>query len=124
MGWRGSANGIFTVKSVYHMAKERKLNRLAGSSHGGESDEQWRSIWKLKILNVEKLFLWKACKEILPTKVNLCKHHILNEAMYSICGLQEETGFHILWDCPSARDALGGSLKRSQKSIPHGPSFR
>lgn len=122
--WRGSANGLFTVKSAYHMAKEMELNRKAGSSQGGGFGELWRSIWKLRIPNAEKHFLWKACKEILPTKANLTQRHVLDDDMCPICGLHEETGFHILWDCSSARDVWRVSLKKFQKLIPDGPSFR
>jgi hypothetical protein len=40
-----------------------------------------------------------------------------------ICELEEETGFHIMWDCPSARDVWGGSLKKFQQCMISGCSF-
>ena len=40
-----------------------------------------------------------------------------------ICALEEETCFHILWSCPSARDVWGGSIKKFQKSSFTGPTF-
>jgi hypothetical protein len=72
----------------------------------------------------KKKFLWKACHEILPTKVSLHKRKVIEDTMCPICTLAEETCFHILWDCPSARDVWSGGLKKFQKSSSPGPTFR
>ncbi|KAJ0078579.1 hypothetical protein Patl1_23480 [Pistacia atlantica] len=39
-------------------------------------NKKWKKLWKLPITNAEKLFLWKACQDILPTKCNLVKKRI------------------------------------------------
>jgi hypothetical protein len=71
---------------------------------------------ELPIPNAEKNFLWRACHEILPTKASLFRRKVTIDVLCPICGLGEETCFHILWDCPSAKDVWGGSLKKFQKN--------
>ena len=88
-----------------------------------QTSAQWRHIWKLRLPNAEKNFIWRACKEILPTKNNLYRRKIVEDALCPICGLEEETSLHILWDCPSARDVWRTSIKKIQKSSIRGSNF-
>jgi hypothetical protein len=39
MIWRGSTNGIFSVKSAYHLAKEMEDRAMAGSSKGAPNND-------------------------------------------------------------------------------------
>ncbi|XP_059451003.1 uncharacterized protein LOC132181787 [Corylus avellana] len=77
--WRGTANGIFSVKSAYHLAKEVEDRDKAGCSMGLHKSDVWKLIWKLKIPNVEKNFIWRACQDILPTRDNLLRRRIAEE---------------------------------------------
>jgi hypothetical protein len=120
--WRGTTNGQFNVKSAYHAAMEKESQLQAGSSSTDEK-KMWVSLWGLQIPNAEKNFLWRACHEILPTKASLCRRKVTKDALCPICGLEEETCFHILWDCPLARDVWSGSLKKFQKSALDGLTF-
>ena len=66
--------GIFTVKSAYKVAREvLSEGRVVESSQGCTGKEVWPAIWKLRILSKIKVFGWRACNEILPTKLNLSK---------------------------------------------------
>ncbi|XP_059458307.1 receptor-like protein 6 [Corylus avellana] len=69
--WRGTANGMFSVKSAYHLATEVEDRKKASSSMGLHRSNVWKRIWKLKIPSVEKNFIWRACQDILPTRDNL-----------------------------------------------------
>jgi hypothetical protein len=122
--WRDTPNGLFTVKSAYHGAMRSKIQMQAESSSTVGRKELWRCLWKLKIPNAEKNFLWRACHEILPTKASLFRRKITEDALCPICTLEEETCFHILWSCPSARDVWSGSIRRFHKSSLNGPTFR
>lgn len=73
--------------------------------------------------NGEKNFLWRACREILPTKANLCKRKVITDPSCPICGLAEDTSIHILWECPSARYVWSECGRKLQKSSFGGPSF-
>jgi hypothetical protein len=123
MIWRGTVNGQFSVKSAYHLAKEIEDRQKAECSKGMQNREVWKLIWKLKVPNVEKNFIWRACHDILPTRENLQKRKVVNDPLCPVCGKEEETTVHILWNCPSAMDVWGVSCKKFQKSSLTGPRF-
>jgi hypothetical protein len=87
------------------MHKELSNRMGAASSTQMGSHDFWRRLWALPVPNMEKNFLWRACQNILPTRDNLHKRRIILDHLCPVCGLEVETGFHILWQCPSAMDA-------------------
>lgn len=121
--WRGTANGAFSVKSAYHIHKERDLATTPARSSGVRHSTIWRNIWQLNIPNAEKHFLWCACHNILPTRVNLCSWQVLTESSCPICMREPETVFHSLWQCPSASDVWSAGCTKFQKSSFEGPDF-
>lgn len=104
MIWRGMSNGLFSVKSAYHLAKEMEDRQKPECSTGMHKSEVWKLIWKLQIPNVEKNFIWRACHDILPTRDNLLQRKVVQDPLCLVCGLEAETPIHILWTCPSAMD--------------------
>ena len=50
------------------------------------------------------MFLWQACNNILPTKVNLFNKKIMIDPLCPICGLEVETIVHALWSYLAVRD--------------------
>jgi hypothetical protein len=71
--WRGTTHGEFSVRNAYHMEKELQAIRRCGSSRKGVREAVWNIIWKLKVPNAVKMFIWKACNDLLPTKMNLLR---------------------------------------------------
>lgn len=71
----------------------------------------------------KKKILWRACHDILPTRANLVKRNIVDDPECPICEREVETGFHILWQCPSAMDAWCLSSRNIQKRSFPGPDF-
>ncbi|XP_059450922.1 uncharacterized protein LOC132181699 [Corylus avellana] len=61
------------------------------------------------------VFLWRACKNILPTKENLRRRGFIDEDRCILCCSEKETVHHILWACPSAQDVWGASSCKLQK---------
>ena len=97
MIWLHQRKGIFTVKSTYTVAREvLKGGRVAESSRGCVGKGIWFALWKLRILNKIKVFGWRACNEILPTKLNLSKRRIIEDAMCPICLRFPELVVHAL----------------------------
>ena len=68
-----------------------------------------------KIPNKMKVFAWRVCNDILPTKMNLVNRRIITDASCPICTRFPETAVHVLWDCDAAQDVQAGSLKSLQK---------
>jgi ribonuclease HI len=120
--WRGTTNGLFSVRSGYHLEKEDIEHTKAGSSNGVGNSNIWKSIWNLKVPNMEKHFIWRACHDILPTRENLMRRKIVSDPFCPICGLEIETVGHILWECSSAMD-VWGVCKAFQKRSITGQSF-
>ena len=85
--------------------------KVAESSRGCAGKDVWPIIWKLRIPNKIKAFGWRACNEILPTRLNLSKRNIIVDAMCPICLRFPKSVVHVLWDYGTARDVWAGSLK-------------
>jgi hypothetical protein len=71
--WRGTHNGVFMVRSAYHMEVERQSFMRGAYSNPREEEDAWKVCWKLHIPNAAKMFLWRAFHNLLPTKTNLKK---------------------------------------------------
>jgi hypothetical protein len=69
--WRGTANGVFTVGSAYHLAKEWDCREHAETSTCGKEIITWRGICSMQLPIVAKNFMWRAYQDLLPTKDNL-----------------------------------------------------
>jgi hypothetical protein len=121
--WRGTAKGIFTVRSAYHMEKDREVANKPEGSLRARNSGLWRSIWQQQLPNAEKHFLWRACHEILPTKVSLYLRKVTTESSCPICEKEDETVFHVLWKCLAARDVWSAGCTKFQKSCFEGPNF-
>lgn len=79
-------------------------NSAAEVSHGMSQTSFWRQVWNLHIPNKIKLFTWRACKNILPTKANLYHRHVLDNSTCEACNLDPETTGHLFWDCSLAKE--------------------
>jgi hypothetical protein len=121
--WRGTAKGIFTIRSAYHMEKDREVANKPEGSLRARNSGLWRSIWQQQLPNAEKHFLWRVCHEILPTKVSLYLRKVTMDSSCPICEKEDETVFHVLWQCPAATDVWSASCTKFQKSCFEGPNF-
>jgi hypothetical protein len=60
--------------------------------------------------------MWRACKNILPTKINLFNIRVVEDKLCPCCGQEEEDELHAIWSCPAAKDVWGSGSKIFQKS--------
>ena len=114
--WRGTAKGTFSVKRAYHILKEWETVQEAGSSSRQQVSPVWKKLWKLNVPNVEKVFFWRACRNALPTRVNLTKIKVVSDPSCPVGGIDVETTSHILWHNPSAQDVWSVGCRKFQKS--------
>lgn len=114
--WRCTANGLFSVFSAYHLAIERKAEDCGGASRQEQGSVMWKVCWKLKVPNAVKMFVWRACHNLLPTKAYLFKRRVTTSPLCPICNLVEESIEHFLWSCPSATDVWSCGSNKLQKS--------
>ena len=64
----------------------------------------WNKIWGLKVPNKVKHFVWKACKNSLPTKVNLVRRKVITDGLCDKCKQGPEDVVHALYGCPTLDD--------------------
>jgi ribonuclease HI len=121
--WRGTSLGDFLVKSVYHLAIEIGERSMPGGSAQKEESALWKTMWKLQLPNATKIFFWRACHNLLPTKDNLLRRRVVKEPMCPICEREPETVVHAFWTCSVASDVWGSSHKLFQKFEKEGSDF-
>ena len=103
--WAETTNGKFTVKSAYHLVVSISSSDTRGSALDcSQLRRFWRRLWGLSIPFKVKHFAWRACRDALPTKVNLKRRKVLTEDSCEWCKAKPETVGHVLWGCPKAQE--------------------
>jgi hypothetical protein len=59
------------------MEKDRTERHRGVGSTSSATSNFWKILWNMKVPNSVKMFLWRACHNIIPTKVNLQKRGIV-----------------------------------------------
>ena len=106
--WAGTSNGCFTVKSAYGVAQNCLKEVSSRPDMGSSSDNSkmkaiWKMVWQMECPNKIKYFMWRACRNILPTRNRLKVKGVDCEDCCALCGDCETLG-HILWDCIFAKE--------------------
>ena len=70
--WHYEMSGVFSVKSGYRLLRGSSL--VPSCSGLCSSISWWKWFWKLNVPSKIKIFLWKACNNWFPTRVNLASH--------------------------------------------------
>jgi hypothetical protein len=105
--WRGTSNGVFTVRNAYHSGKEVQDSLAAQCSNSAANQDIWKAIWATKVPHPIKTFIWRACHNAFPTRDNLMKRKVVDSASCPCCGGKEENLIHAIWECPAAQDVWG-----------------
>ena len=70
--WTGTPNGKFSIRSAYRLLLGKTSSSLGSSSYGGSLDRHlWSNIWLGQVQPKIRLFMWRACLDILPTRTKL-----------------------------------------------------
>ncbi|KAL0436253.1 UNVERIFIED_CONTAM: putative ribonuclease H protein [Sesamum radiatum] len=118
--WHFSKNGMFSVRSAYHLACSID-NRPCSSGLKEAENGWWRKLWQTKVPNKIKIFIWKVCLNALPTSANLTRRI---PGFSGVCPLCQEDGEDVVYtliSCPFARQSWGLANFHSS-SIPRGES--
>jgi hypothetical protein len=83
----------------------------------------WKTLWALEVPNQVKIFLWRACNDVLPTRVNLSQRKITETKCCLCYQIEEESILHALWTCSVAKDVWGCANSRFQKCSYGGTNF-
>jgi hypothetical protein len=99
--WRGTTNVIFSVRSAYHIWMELKARDNGSTSKEVGGHKVWSTIWRLGVLINIKIFMWRACNDLLSTKPNLLRRKIVENEFCPCCCRDTKSGIHALWNCPT-----------------------
>jgi hypothetical protein len=121
--WRGTKNGVFLVQSAYYMGMEIKKRNNGSTSRDEDRHNVWSTLWSLGVSNSVKIFLWRACNDLLPIKCNLFKMNIVKDNICPCCCREIELGLHALWTCLAVQDVWGGGSMIFQKCAFLGDTF-
>ncbi|KAF7802804.1 putative MULE transposase domain-containing protein [Senna tora] len=100
--WDFDRSGQYTVKMGYRNAVLESWGQL---NLGLDIDEEattrfWKRLWKLPIISRYKVFLWRACRGILPTVELLEERDMDIDELCIMCNNAHEDVFHALIDYP------------------------
>uniref|UniRef100_A0A2N9G5C3 CCHC-type domain-containing protein n=1 Tax=Fagus sylvatica TaxID=28930 RepID=A0A2N9G5C3_FAGSY len=102
--WTGTKSGNFTVKSAYNLLLNQSNGSLGSSSNGmGSNHSLWSRIWAAQVPPKVRLFMWRACLDILPTKTKLFDKGLIHSVSCLWCEGEPESSSHILWQCDFAQ---------------------
>lgn len=97
MVWNCYKNALFIIKSAYQLHKSLTDTELSEPSQQTRLHDIWRKLWNLKATNGVKMYMWRACKEVLPTLSNV-KNRIIEDNSCPICRMYPEMASHALWE--------------------------
>ncbi|KAG8364630.1 hypothetical protein BUALT_Bualt18G0017400 [Buddleja alternifolia] len=98
--WHYTKNGLFSVKSAYHVARNLGSTGLGGTSNHSLN---WQFIWGAAVPHKVRVFAWHVCRGILPTLSNLQRRKCNVFDVCPCCGMNTETDVHVLLECDLAR---------------------
>ncbi|KAJ1439535.1 Reverse transcriptase zinc-binding domain [Sesbania bispinosa] len=92
--WKLSKDDRYSVKSAYYHITE---NMVDNSHYRVQGD--WKTLWKLKVPNCVKLFLWRLLRGCLPTRMNLQRKGVSCPATCAFCESALENEWHVFFGC-------------------------
>jgi ribonuclease HI len=98
--WDEESDGVYSVKSGY-----RKLMRERDGRWRPRAREEWGRLWKVQAPPKAKHFLWRICKECLPTRVRLRSRHVQCPQECPLCLAEPENDEHIFFNCDNSIEA-------------------
>ena len=97
--WPYSTSGNYTCKSRYRFLKEEEEMHLNSQTPPICHKRVWKEVWHMLAPPKIKNFLWRACRNVFPTKQALMCRKILEDPICERCKLAVEDSVHALWSC-------------------------
>ena len=113
--WKENNSQKFIVKSAYQVAQWMKEQSRV--EHSGMVVDRgiWRRLWSVNVPPKVRMFVWRACSNILPTRDNLHRRKTKIDPQCEFCCQQLEFAAHLLWECPFARNVWALCWGKIQK---------
>lgn len=93
--WPFNPSSQYSFKSGYRFLQENSENPCAPV----QDSAFWKKVWSLEVPSKIKNFVWRACKEALPTRRNLQRRKIILDGLCDTCKVRDEDCSHALFFC-------------------------
>ncbi|KAL0001542.1 hypothetical protein SO802_015323 [Lithocarpus litseifolius] len=131
--WKETKSGSFSVKSAYKVVIRMRDTIWVEHSSARKDGTFWRRLWRLNVSPKVRMFLWRACSNILPTRENLNKRRVQVDPMCEVNDVEKRTvtawaiwnarnKYYFEWFQLHPRDILRGqtvSCKNTRDSCRH-----
>ncbi|XP_010431244.1 PREDICTED: uncharacterized protein LOC104715548 [Camelina sativa] len=110
LGWHFTMSGKYSVKSGYHILRSNMPASTKSTVIGPDIIPLQAFVWKLRCPPKLCHFLWQFLSGCVAVTANLRRRGLSCDAVCGLCGSQEETINHTLFECPPARQVWALSL--------------
>ena len=121
--WPHTWDGVFPVRFGYRLCLDLAKTEAANSTGAEDATAVWKAIWRLQVPNRVKNLLWRAGNNSLPTRANLVRRRVLDDALCPECKLNAEDTLHAVWSCPKLVDTWKVHFVQLQATTTHCASF-
>jgi hypothetical protein len=99
VAWNYTKNGIFLVKSAYHLKQQliRARNGMRSSSSIVDEHKVWLSIWAINVPGKVKVHCWRMVQNRLALGAELDQRRF--KGVCCVACHRDETLVHRVWDC-------------------------
>ncbi|KAL0014213.1 hypothetical protein SO802_001282 [Lithocarpus litseifolius] len=99
--WPYVQSGEYSVRSGYFFLKTEATSDNPLRQNNTELMKPlWKKIWKMPVPCKVRNFLWRACRNAIPTMKNLQRRCVVQDSICPLCSQHEETVLHAIWSCP------------------------
>jgi hypothetical protein len=101
VAWHLTKTGTFSVRSAYYIEWESQYGHRVNWQDDGPMNYNpiWEKIWKLRVPNQVKIYLWRIMQETLPCRSVLANRHVPVSAQCPQC----KDVKHLLFQCTRAK---------------------
>jgi hypothetical protein len=95
--WLKENNGEYSVRSAYHLCMQELFD-----VHHFKEQGAWDLIWKLKAPPKVKNFIWRVCRNVLPTRMRVKDKRVNCIYTSGLCDANDEDSLQLFFRCPSS----------------------
>ncbi|QHO51670.1 Putative ribonuclease H protein [Arachis hypogaea] len=108
--WPWREDGNYSIRTGYYAARRVGQGiKFGNPSTSEDKREIWKEVWRIEVPQKIRMFIWKACHDILPVGSNLYKRKMASDPICQICLKSSETVEHALLLCDWARATWFGA---------------
>lgn len=94
--WAYSPSGVFNTSSAYKLLAFSDVESQAKSSNRDAQKQFWKGVWRLRVLNKIKHFIWQACNDAFPMMSNIFRWQITSSNKCELCQLYPKDPLHAI----------------------------